>query len=55
MQWNLSWDTVFIDKDIDASIACWFDLFLSCLVEFVSKTAIKDANRPPWIDKEVYN
>ena len=50
---NLSWDTVFVDNDIDASIACWYDMFLSCVDEFVPKVVIKDANRPPWIDKEV--
>lgn len=50
---NLSWDTVFVDNDIDISTACWYDLFLSCVDEFVSKVFIKDANRPPWIDKEV--
>ena len=29
------------------------EMFLSCVDEFVSKVVIKDANRPPWIDKEV--
>ena len=48
-----NWDTVFVDNDIDASIACWYDMFLSCVDEFVPKVVIKDANRPPWIDKEV--
>ena len=48
---NLSWDTVFVDNDIGASNACWY--FLSCVDEFVPKVLIKDANRPPWIDKEV--
>ena len=28
-------------------------MFLSCVDEFVPKVVIKDANRPPWIDKEV--
>ena len=32
---NLSWDTVFVDNDIDASIAGWYDMFLSCVDEFV--------------------
>ena len=50
---NISWDTVFVDNDIDASFACWYDMFLSCVDEFVPKVVIKDANRPPWIDKEV--
>ncbi|XP_068741334.1 nuclear cap-binding protein subunit 1-like isoform X2 [Montipora capricornis] len=50
---NLSWDTVFVDNDIDVSTACWYDMFLSCVDEFVPKVLIKDANRPPWIDKEV--
>ena len=50
---NLSWDTVFVDSDIDASIACWCDMFLSCVDEFVPKVVTKDANRPPCIDKEV--
>lgn len=42
-----------MDKDIDASAACWYDMFLSCVDEFVPKVVIKDANRLPWIDKEV--
>ena len=50
---NLSWDTVFVDNDIDTSTACWYDTFLLCVNEFVPKVVIKDANRPPWIDKEV--
>ena len=50
---NLPWDTVFVDNDIDASTACWYDMFLSCVDEFVPKVVIKDANRPPRIDKEV--
>ena len=50
---NVSWDTVFVDNDIDASTACWYDMFLSCVDEFVPKAVIEDANRPPWIDKEV--
>ena len=50
---NLSWDAVFVENDIDASIACWYDMFLTCVDEFVPKVVIKDANRPPWIDKEV--
>jgi len=44
----LPWDTVFVDNDIDASTACWYDLFLSCVDEFVPKVLIRDANRPPW-------
>ncbi|PFX29967.1 putative RNA-directed DNA polymerase from transposon X-element [Stylophora pistillata] len=40
---NLSWDTVFVDNDIDASTACWYDMFLSCVDEFVAKMVIKDA------------
>ena len=24
---NLSWDTVFVDNDINVSIACWYDMF----------------------------
>ncbi|KAK2551658.1 hypothetical protein P5673_027439, partial [Acropora cervicornis] len=28
-------------------------MFLTCVDEFVPKVVIKDANRPPWIDKEV--
>ena len=50
---NLSCDTVFVDNDSDASTACWYDMFLSCVDEFVPKVVIKDAKRPPWIDKEV--
>ena len=42
-----------MDNDTDDSIACWYDMFLSCVYEFVPKVVIKDANRPPWIDKEV--
>ena len=42
-----------MDNDIDASTACWHDMFLSCVGEFVPEVVIKDANRPPWIDKEV--
>ena len=42
-----------MDNDIDASTACWYDMFLSCVDEFVPKVVIKDANRPPRIDKEV--
>ena len=34
-------------NDIDASIACWYDMFLTCVDEFVPKVVIKDANRPP--------
>lgn len=49
----LPWDTVFVDNDIDASTACWYDLFLSCVDEFVPKVLIRDANRPPWIEREV--
>ena len=43
---------MFVDNDIDASTACWYDMFLSCVDEFVPKVVIEDANRPPWIDKE---
>ena len=43
---------MFVDNDIDASTACWYDMFLSCVDEFVPKVGIEDANRPPWIDKE---
>ena len=50
---NVSWDRVFVDNDIDASTACWYDMFLSCVNEFVPKVVIEDANRPSWIDKEV--
>ena len=50
---NVSWDTVFMDNDTDDSTACWYDMFLSCVDEFVPKVVIKDANRLPWIDKEV--
>ena len=50
---NLSWDAVFVENDIDSSIACWYDMFLTCVDEFVPKVVIKDANRPPCIDKEV--
>ena len=42
-----------LDNDIDASTACWYDMLLSCVDEFVPKVVIKDANTPPWIDKEV--
>ena len=49
---NLSWDIVFVDNDIDASTACWYDMFLSYVDYFVPKVVIRDANRPPWIDKE---
>ena len=42
-----------MDSDIDTSTACCYDMFLSCVDEFVPKVVIKDANRPPWIDKEV--
>ena len=34
-QRNLSWDAVFVENDIDASIACWYDMFLTCVDEFV--------------------
>ena len=50
---NLPWDTKFVDNDIDASTACWYDMFISCVDEFVPKVVIKEAKRPPWIDKEV--
>ena len=39
------------DTDTDDSTACWYDMFLSCVDEFVPKVVIKDANRPPWIDR----
>ena len=44
----LPWDTVFIDIDIDASTAGWYDLFLLYVDEFVPKVSIRNANRPPW-------
>ena len=47
---NLSWETVFVDNDIDASTACWYDMFLSCVDEFVPKVVIEDANRPLTVD-----
>ena len=50
---NLCWGNVFVDNDIDVSAAGWYYMFLSCVDEFVPKVVIKDANRPPWIDKEV--
>ena len=46
---NLPWDTVFVDNDIDASTACWYDTFFY----LVPKVVIKDVNRPPWIETEV--
>lgn len=49
----LSSDTVFVDNDIDASTACWYDMFLSCVDEFFPKVLIMDVNRPTWIDREV--
>ena len=42
-------DTVFVDNDIDASTACWYDMFFY----LVPKVVIKDVNRPPWIETEV--
>ena len=50
---HLSWDTAFIDNDIDSTVTCWNDLFSTCLDEFVPKVLIRDANRPPWIDNDV--
>ena len=38
---HLSWDTVFVDNDIDACTACWYDMLLSCVDEFVPKVVIK--------------
>ena len=29
-------------------------MFLLCVDEFVLKVLIRDANRPPWIDREVF-
>ena len=49
----MSLGTLFVNNDIDASTAYWYDMFLSCADEFVPKVVIKDTNRPPLIDKEV--
>ena len=32
---NLSCDAVFVENDIYASIACWYDMLLQCVDEFV--------------------
>ena len=50
---RILWDTVFIQNDVDASIACWYDVFTTCIDEFVPKIIIKDSNKTSWIDREV--
>ena len=50
---RIPWDTVFIQNDVDASIACWYDVFMTCIAEFVPKIIVKDGNKPSWIDREV--
>ena len=40
---------MFVDNDIDASTACWYDMFFY----LVPKVVIKDVNRPQWIETEV--
>lgn len=39
---HLPWDTLFVDNNIDAYTACWYDFFFCAWI-------FKDANRPPWI------
>jgi hypothetical protein len=46
-------DTAIVDKDVDSSIACWYNMFTTCIDEFIPNIIIKDGNRPPWIDREV--
>ena len=49
----LPWVTAFVDNDIDSNVTRWYDLFSTCIDEFVPKVVIKDADRPPWIDRDV--
>ena len=49
----LPWVTAFVDNDIDSSVTRWYDLFSTCIDEFVPKVVIKNANRPPWVDRDV--
>ena len=41
---------VLVDNYIDASTACWCDMLLSWVDEFVPKVVIKDANRQTTMD-----